>query len=109
MLYTGDLCRLDDEGYLYFVARMDDVIKSRGEKVAPKEVEAALVAIPGVREAAVIGVPDDLLGSAIKAFVVPEPGVVLDAAALQRECRARLESFEQRVSERVGPSLRLTC
>jgi len=93
VLYTGDLCRLDDEGYLYFVGRMDDIIKSRGEKVAPKEVEAALVAIAGVREAAVIGVPDDLLGQAVKAFVVLDPGASLDAKAIQRECQARLESF----------------
>ena len=62
VLYTGDFCRLDEEGYLYFVGRMDDIIKSRGEKVAPKEVENALVNIPGVREAAVIGVPDDCSG-----------------------------------------------
>jgi len=93
VLYTGDYCRLDDEGYLYFVGRMDDIIKSRGEKVAPKEVEAALVAIAGVREAAVIGVPDELLGQAVKAFVVLEPGVALDVKTIQRECQARLESF----------------
>lgn len=93
VLYTGDLCRLDEEGYLYFVGRMDDIIKSRGEKVAPKEVEAALVAIPGVREAAVIGVPDDLLGQAVKAFVVLDAGVTLDVRAIQRECQARLENF----------------
>jgi amino acid adenylation domain-containing protein len=93
VLYTGDLCRLDDEGYLYFVARMDDVIKSRGEKVPPKAVEAALLEIAGVREAAVIGVPDELLGQAIKAFVVLEPGTTLDPSTLQRECRARLESY----------------
>jgi amino acid adenylation domain-containing protein len=93
VLYTGDLCRLDDEGYLYFVGRMDDIIKSRGEKVAPKEVEAALYAIPGVREAAVIGVPDELLGQAVKAFVVLEPGVALDEKAIQKACAARLESF----------------
>jgi len=93
VLYTGDLCRLDDEGYLYFVARMDDVIKSRGEKVPPKAVEAALLDIAGIREAAVLGVPDELLGHAIKAFVVLEPDATLDAAAIQRECRARLESF----------------
>jgi acyl-CoA synthetase (AMP-forming)/AMP-acid ligase II len=93
VLYTGDLCRLDDEGYLYFVGRMDDIIKSRGEKVAPKEVESALVAIPGVREAAVIGVPDDVLGQAVKAFVVLEPGIALDVRAIQRECQARLENF----------------
>jgi len=93
VLYTGDLCRLDDEGYLYFVARMDDVIKSRGEKVPPKAVESAILDIPGVREVAVIGVPDELLGQAIKAFVVVDPEVALDASAIQRECRARLESF----------------
>jgi len=93
VLYTGDLCRLDDEGYLYFVGRMDDIIKSRGEKVAPKEVEAAIVSIAGVREAAVIGVPDELLGEAVKAFVVLEAGAHLDPQAIMRECRARLESF----------------
>jgi acyl-coenzyme A synthetase/AMP-(fatty) acid ligase len=93
VLYTGDLCRLDEDGYLYFVGRMDDVIKSRGEKVPPKEVEDAILAIPGVREAAVIGVADELLGQAIKAFVVLDPGVQLDATAIQRECRRTLESF----------------
>jgi amino acid adenylation domain-containing protein len=94
VLYTGDLCRLDEDGYLYFVGRMDDVIKSRGEKVPPAEVESTLLAIAGVREAAVIGVPDEILGSAIKAFVVLEPDAMLDASTLQRECRARLESFK---------------
>jgi acyl-coenzyme A synthetase/AMP-(fatty) acid ligase len=93
VLYTGDLCRLDEDGYLYFVARMDDVIKSRGEKVPPKAVEDAILAIPGVREVAVIGVADELLGQAIKAFVVLDPSVELDATAIQRECRKRLESF----------------
>jgi amino acid adenylation domain-containing protein len=93
VLYTGDLCRLDDDGYLYFVARSDDIIKSRGEKVAPKAVEAALLDIAGVTEAAVVGVADELLGQAIKAFVVVDPAAALDAAAIQRECRARLESF----------------
>lgn len=94
VLHTGDLCRLDEDGYLYFVGRTDEVIKSRGEKVPPKEVESTILSISGVREAAVIGVPDDLLGAAIKAFVVLEPGAVLDASAIQRECRARLESFK---------------
>ena len=62
VLYTGDLFRADEEGYLYFVGRKDDIIKTRGEKVAPKEVENVLYALPGVREAAVIGVPDPILG-----------------------------------------------
>ena len=93
VLWTGDLCRMDEEGYLYFVGRMDDVIKSRGEKVAPKEVEAALLAMGGVREAAVIGVPDELLGQAVKAFVVLERGVPLTSKDLQRHCQSRLENF----------------
>ncbi len=93
VLYTGDYCKLDDEGYLYFVGRMDDVFKTRGEKVAPKEVETVLCNLPGVREAAVIGVPDEILGHAIKAFVVPENGATLRAKDLQRECQARLASF----------------
>jgi acyl-coenzyme A synthetase/AMP-(fatty) acid ligase len=93
MLYSGDLCTQDADGYVYFAGRMDDIIKSRGEKVAPKEVENALVAIDGVKEAAVIGVPDDLLGSAIKAFVVLEQGADLVEKQIQNECRARLENF----------------
>jgi amino acid adenylation domain-containing protein len=93
VLYTGDLCRLDDEGYLYFVGRMDDIIKSRGEKVAPKEVENALVNVSGVKEAAVVGVPDEILGQAVKAFVVLEKGVTMDEKRLQRECQERLENF----------------
>ena len=93
VLYTGDYCRMDEEGYLYFVGRMDDVIKSRGEKVAPKEVENALMDIPGVREAAVIGVPDTVLGHAVKAFVVLESGAALTEKQLQKECQSRLENF----------------
>lgn len=93
VLYTGDYCKLDDEGYLYFVGRMDDIIKSRGEKVAPKEVETALMNITGVKEAAVIGVPDDILGQAVKAFVVLEQGVTMTDKDITRECQKRLENF----------------
>ncbi|HEU4537280.1 MAG TPA: AMP-binding protein [Polyangiaceae bacterium] len=93
VLYTGDLCKFDDEGYLYFVGRTDDIIKSRGEKVAPKEVENAIVSIEGVREAAVVGVDDPLLGQAVKAFVVLEAGASLSEKDVQRECQKRLENF----------------
>lgn len=93
VLYTGDYCRLDEEGYLYFVGRMDDIIKTRGEKVAPKEVENVLFDVAGVKEAAVIGVPDELLGQAIKAFVVLEQGATLSERDLLRACQERLESF----------------
>jgi long-chain acyl-CoA synthetase len=90
--YSGDLFRMDQEGYLYFVARKDDIIKSRGEKVAPKEVENVLYAIGGVAEAAVVGVPDPILGEAIKAFVVSRDRALTEADVL-RHCSAHLEDF----------------
>ncbi|MCC6811704.1 MAG: AMP-binding protein [Deltaproteobacteria bacterium] len=93
VLYTGDFCKLDDEGYLYFVGRMDDIIKSRGEKVAPKEVEAAIFNIKGVKECAVIGVADEILGQAVKAFVVLEQGVQMTDKDIIKECQKRLENF----------------
>jgi len=93
VLYTGDYTRLDDDGFLYFVGRMDDIIKSRGEKVAPKEVENALMNIQGVKEAAVIGVADEILGQAVKAYVVLEKGVIFSDKDIIRECQRRLENF----------------
>ncbi len=93
VFFTGDLFRQDDEGFLYFVGRIDDVIKSRGEKVSPREVEDALFHHPAVAEAAVIGVADELLGRAIKAFVVLRPGMELAARELQRHCAGLLEDF----------------
>jgi amino acid adenylation domain-containing protein len=93
VLWTGDFCRLDEEGYLYFVGRMDDIIKSRGEKVAPKEVETAIMNIKGVKEAAVIGVPDEILGQAVKAFVVLEQGISFTDKEIMKECQKRLENF----------------
>lgn len=93
VLHTGDLCWMDEEGYLYFVSRMDDIIKSRGEKVSPREVENALAEIPGVAEAAVIGVPDEMLGQAVKAFIVASAGATLTEKQVKLECEKRLESF----------------
>ncbi|MGN6190374.1 MAG: class I adenylate-forming enzyme family protein [Conexibacter sp.] len=93
VLATGDLFRQDDEGYLYFVGRRDDILKSRGEKVAPREVEAVLHAAEGVRMAAVVGAPDRLLGQAIVAYVVPHEGADLLPAALRRHCAAHLEDY----------------
>lgn len=93
VLMTGDLFRTDAEGFLYFVGRKDDIIKSRGEKVSPKEVENVLYALPGIREAAVIGVPDPLLGHAIKAVVAVEAGSVLTRDDVIRHCARHLEDF----------------
>jgi len=92
VLYSGDLFRMDEGGYFYFVARKDDIIKSRGEKVSPKEVENVLYGIEGVVEAAVVGVPDPILGQAIKAFVVVD-GVTLTEKEVLGHCRAHLEDL----------------
>lgn len=93
ILNTGDHFRMDDEGFLYFVGRSDDIIKSRGEKVSPVEVENVLHALAGVREAAVIGMPDTLLGEAVCAFIVVDPGVNLDPRQIRAHCSAKLENF----------------
>ena len=107
VLYTGDLCKLDDEGYLEFVGRMDDIIKSRGEKVAPKEVEGALVSIRGVKEAAVIGVPDESGGSAVKAFVVLDDGAALEPEDRSRaSARAASRTSWSRSTSRSSPTCR---
>ncbi|MBE0409083.1 MAG: AMP-binding protein [Anaerolineales bacterium] len=92
LCYTGDLFRMDEDGYLYFVTRKDDIIKSRGEKVAPKEVENVLYSLPGVLEAAVVGKPDPVLGEAIKAYLVLD-GVQLTEADVLAHCRSHLEDF----------------
>jgi amino acid adenylation domain-containing protein len=91
VLHTGDLFRTDDEGYFYFVSRMDDVIKSRGEKVPPKEVEDAIYELPGVKEVTVMGVPDPILGTAIKAVIVPIEEGALSEKEVISHCVRRLE------------------
>jgi long-chain acyl-CoA synthetase len=93
VLYSGDLFRTDDEGWLYFVARRDDIIKSRGEKVSPREVENSIYSLEGVQDVAVIGVPDEVLGQAIKAFIVQREGFNLTEREVIRHCLARLENF----------------
>jgi amino acid adenylation domain-containing protein len=99
VLATGDLFRADEAGDLWFVSRSDDIIKSRGEKVAPKEVEDVLYGVPGVAEAAVVGVPDELLGQAVHAHVVLHPAGGATAEALRRRCMEQLE--DHMVPQRV--------
>jgi amino acid adenylation domain-containing protein len=93
VLRTGDLFRTDADGFLYFLGRKDDVFKSRGEKVSPKEIENVLYALPGISEAAVIGVPDPVLGMAIKAVVALAPGAGLSERDIIRHCASHLEDF----------------
>jgi acyl-CoA synthetase (AMP-forming)/AMP-acid ligase II len=93
VLYTGDLFRMDEEGYLYFVGRKDDMIKSRGERISPKEIEQCLCAMDGVADAAAIGVPDEILGQAIKVFICCREGCSLKEQDILRHCKENLEDF----------------
>lgn len=92
-LHTEDLFRIDPDGYLYFVGRRDDVFKVGGHKVSPAEVEEVLVRIPGVLEAAVVGVPDPEWGRAVNAFLVPAEEGAPSVDAVLRECARQLRSF----------------
>ena len=72
--YTGDKAYRDEDGYLWFIGRDDDVIKSSGYRIGPFEVESALIEHPSVQEAAVVGAPDDIRGLIVKAFIILKPG-----------------------------------
>lgn len=92
LLYTGDIVRTDAAGRFYFVGRRDDIIKTRGERVSPREVEDVLFGIRGVVKAAVVGEPDPVLGARVKAYIVSgDPD--LTAAEVVRQCRSQLEDF----------------
>ena len=90
---THDHFTVDEDGDLYFVDRSDDIIKTRGEKVSSVEVENALHDVAGIRQAAVIGVPDELLGEAVRAYVLLDEGAALTELDVIRQCRTRLENF----------------
>jgi fatty-acyl-CoA synthase len=81
-LHTGDVGRLDDDGYLYIVDRKKDMIISGGFNVFPREVEDVIATHPSVAQVAVIGVPDETWGEAVKAVVVARPGESIEADAL---------------------------
>jgi long-chain acyl-CoA synthetase len=89
-LHTGDLFTADADGYLTFVARMDDIIKSRGEKVAPQAVEDVLCRMPGIAEALVVGIPHEVLGQAVKAVIV-RADTTLTERDILRFCAQNLE------------------
>ena len=93
-LRSGDLGRLDADGYLYIVGRAKDVVIRGGNNISATEVEHALYEHDGVLEAAVIGIPHDVLGEDVAAFVVPRPGAHLDADELRRFCAERLADYK---------------
>jgi acyl-CoA synthetase (AMP-forming)/AMP-acid ligase II len=94
-MHTGDLGIMDEEGYLYIVDRLHDVIVSGGENVYPRMVEEVLFQHPAIADAAAIGVPDDRWGEAVKAIVVLREGARATASDIIEFCRDRLGAFQR--------------
>ena len=94
-LRTGDLARVDDEGYVFIVDRAKDMLISGGLNVYPAEVERVIAGLPGVAEVAVIGLADDRWGEVPAALVTPVPGATLDEAEIYRACAAVLADYKR--------------
>lgn len=93
-LLTGDIARMDEDGYTYIVDRKKDMIIASGYNVYPRDVEEVLYKHPAVLEAAVIGIPDDYRGETVKAFVVCKSGQSVTVDELQAHCRANLAAYK---------------
>lgn len=92
--HTGDLGRMDEEGYLYFVDRLKDMIKTGGENVASADVELSLFQHPKVSDVAVIGLPDDVWGEAVTAVIVPAPGQSLQEEEIIAWCKQNMARYK---------------
>ncbi|BCH56774.1 class I adenylate-forming enzyme family protein [Agrobacterium vitis] len=108
VFHTGDICRLDEHGYVHFVARMDDVLKVKGEKVAPKEVEDALRRHPSVLEAIVFGRPDPAYGQSVCAAVNLRDGANTTPEVLRAWCAEHLEPVAVPRSIEIMEAFKLT-
>jgi len=93
-LYTGDVARMDEDGFFYIVQRKKDMIIVSGFNVYPNEVEDVLFTHPAVLEAAVIGVPDPYRGEAVKAFITLRSGAAATADEVIEFCRANLAKYK---------------
>jgi acyl-CoA synthetase (AMP-forming)/AMP-acid ligase II len=91
--YSGDLVKMDEDGFLFFIGRRDTMIKSSGFRISPTEVEEVLFQSGKLRGAAVIGIPDDTLGQTIKAFVVAKDGNPLDIDAMLGYCAEKMPRY----------------
>ena len=93
-LRTGDLAYQDEDGYFYLVGRASDMIKSGAHRISPQEIEEVLLELDGIKEAAAVGVDDELLGQVIKVAVVPEAGSGIDKRSLLAHCRQNLAIYK---------------
>jgi long-chain acyl-CoA synthetase len=93
ILCSNDWFKMDEEGFLYFLGRTDDIIKTRGEKVSPAEIENTIYKIKGIKEVAVIGIPDEIMGESIIAYVTTHGHLQIGEKDIQKECMFSLELF----------------
>ncbi len=94
-LHTGDLARMDEEGFIYIVDRKKDMIVSGGENIYPREIEEILYAHPKIEDAAVIGVPDRLWGESVKAVIVLKKGETMTEEEVIEYCKSHLASYKK--------------
>ena len=104
-VFSGDTVRMDDEGFLYFVGRRDEMIKTSGYRVSPTEIEEVLYGTQLAGEVAALGVPHPVLGQAIVVVATPKPGAALEGERLLAECRDRLPAYmvPAKIDVRGGP------
>jgi long-chain acyl-CoA synthetase len=104
-LRTGDLARMDADGYFWIVGRESDMIKSGAHRIGPKEIEDVVEKMPEVAQCAVVGVPDEILGEAIVAFVVPVAGQTVNEPQVLKVCHEHLPRFKMPGHVRLVDSL----
>jgi acyl-CoA synthetase (AMP-forming)/AMP-acid ligase II len=104
-LHTGDMARMDEDGYIYLADRKKDVINRGGEKIFPAEVESVLNQHPQVLESAVVGVPDEYWGERVQAFVVLREGTTCSEEEMVEFCRSRLASYKKPSGVQFLPEL----
>lgn len=93
-LHTGDIGKVDKDGFFFIVDREKDMIIKGGENIYPKEIEEVISQVEGVHDVAVIGIPDELSGEEVKAFVVPHIGATLDQDEIMGHCKKNLAEFK---------------
>jgi len=93
-LHTGDIAKMDEEGYFFIVDRIKDMIKTVGENVYPREVEEVLFTHPKVKDVVVVGLPDGFKGEKIKAYIILKEGVTAESTEIIQYCREQLSKFK---------------
>lgn len=104
-LHTGDVARMDEEGFVYIVDRKKDLIISGGENIYPREIEEVLFRHPKISDAAVIGIPDPVWGEAVRAFIVPREGETIGEEEIVEFCKRHLASYKKPKSVKFVESI----